>query len=792
MVLTFSQKIMSAIDDIDRPTSYCAGGLLSGILPGLEIKGVGPIALPLIKSQAMLIKNQATQAPYGKGEETIVDSSVRRVWEVDAEHVSLNNPEWNKLVQKAIKAFRNEVGLKKQKLESHLYKLLLYEKGSFFLSHQDGEKLDRMVATLVIVLPSEHEGGELVIRHEGTQQTFDFGGIENQYATQFAAFYADCEHEILPVKQGFRLSLIYNLTLRKTEEIIKAPTSGRHIEKIAKLFQEWKPTETINKLAITLSHQYTEKGLTFDALKGIDRARTQIIFAAGHQAGFKVHLALLTLWQMGSAYEDYYPQYYGDNDPQDEPHTMSEVLDESLVASNWIDEEGQSVLFGVIPFDETEILSDESLEESEPDEEDYAGFTGNAGATLERWYHRAVVVLWTPDQHFDVLCSGGIDSAVAALDRMVKDWTKAKRTEKETVKKECIDFANRIIASWPERKYRSRYSVSYSHTTHRESQEVVPLLPLLGKLGNTLLISQWIKQVLGRDVSIEPGKALGNICKQQGWITFEDELKDVFRKTDNESVERNAHIIAELCKRKERDPDREELCNQLVSILLTSLKVLAVNKEEEEYSNTAVDRSKLIVELFQSCAVLVEPMYLEQLIQQIIGYSKYYPVTTIQMPALIKLSPWIKQKRKGFSPSLEKWLSFLLKTLEYRESHPPVKPKDWKRNANVNCTCENCKELSSFLRDRNTEALRFRMRQDMRSHVENQIRADRCDITCSTDRKGSPHTLVCTKNDTSYQNKLKAHLVDLDHLKNVQVLHDWLEREKRTTSKNSKKDRNSF
>jgi len=32
-----------------------------------------------------------------------------------------------------------------------------------------------MVATLVIALPSAHEGGELVVRHEGREEIADFG-----------------------------------------------------------------------------------------------------------------------------------------------------------------------------------------------------------------------------------------------------------------------------------------------------------------------------------------------------------------------------------------------------------------------------------------------------------------------------------------------------------------------------------------------------------------------------------------------------------------------------------------
>lgn len=66
---------------------------------------------------------------------------------------------------------QRELGLEDRKLTVHLYKLLIYEKGGFFLPHRDGEKLDRMVATLVIVLPSVCEAGELILWHDYTDIT---------------------------------------------------------------------------------------------------------------------------------------------------------------------------------------------------------------------------------------------------------------------------------------------------------------------------------------------------------------------------------------------------------------------------------------------------------------------------------------------------------------------------------------------------------------------------------------------------------------------------------------------
>jgi hypothetical protein len=50
-------------------------------------------------------------------------------------------------------------------IEAEFYKLLVYDEGSFFMSHRDTEKVLGMFATLVLVLPSTPTGGELVVRH---------------------------------------------------------------------------------------------------------------------------------------------------------------------------------------------------------------------------------------------------------------------------------------------------------------------------------------------------------------------------------------------------------------------------------------------------------------------------------------------------------------------------------------------------------------------------------------------------------------------------------------------------
>ena len=155
-----SQRLLKVLAKIDRPGTFCTSGQLSPIFPGLEVAGIGTIGLPLETRQAKSLKKLAHQAPYGKGTGTLVDTKVRRVWEIDATQVVLTNPEWPAAVKQAVESVQSALGLENQKLDAHLYKLLIYETGSFFLAHRDGEKLDRMVSTLVIALPSIHEGGQ--------------------------------------------------------------------------------------------------------------------------------------------------------------------------------------------------------------------------------------------------------------------------------------------------------------------------------------------------------------------------------------------------------------------------------------------------------------------------------------------------------------------------------------------------------------------------------------------------------------------------------------------------------
>ena len=86
-----------------------------------------------------------------------------------------------------------------------------------------------MFGSLVIIFPTPHEGGELVIRRHREDDTKEWtvdstrlltGATEPSIA--YVAFYSDTEHEVLPVRSGYRVTLTYNLYYVKNN--LQAPT----------------------------------------------------------------------------------------------------------------------------------------------------------------------------------------------------------------------------------------------------------------------------------------------------------------------------------------------------------------------------------------------------------------------------------------------------------------------------------------------------------------------------------------------------------------------------------------
>lgn len=88
-------ELARVLQTVRRPGDFFATGRIEIFAPKIEVEGVGAISLPLLESQAGQLIAIAEQAPYGRGEETLVDTAVRRTWQIAAERIRLGGRHWD-------------------------------------------------------------------------------------------------------------------------------------------------------------------------------------------------------------------------------------------------------------------------------------------------------------------------------------------------------------------------------------------------------------------------------------------------------------------------------------------------------------------------------------------------------------------------------------------------------------------------------------------------------------------------------------------------------------------------
>jgi hypothetical protein len=124
----------------------------------LEVEGFGRVKFPVTPGAARKLLSLGRPARFGRGEKTLTDPDIRDTWEIPT---CLVRAEWNDAKLKVILAtIKEELGLPNGAgLTADLHSLLVYETNQHFLAHQDSEKDDSMIGTLVVTLPSSYTGG---------------------------------------------------------------------------------------------------------------------------------------------------------------------------------------------------------------------------------------------------------------------------------------------------------------------------------------------------------------------------------------------------------------------------------------------------------------------------------------------------------------------------------------------------------------------------------------------------------------------------------------------------------
>lgn len=267
--------------DGGRDASHLNGLLLSmASAPGwMVIDGVGPLTLPLSTAQAVSILQ--VSETFAANQVTLSPAWVSVVQDVATAHVHKLFGGDGATEQEKPKVTNVKAELQMVQVQYDKHGLCKYK-----YEYADNNK-DKVLGTLIVQLPSSHEGGLLYIIRSGPQtagspdgttqspssttvpqtqvMVYDWSS-DSGMALHTASFVVDCQHEVSQVSNGFKLCMLYSIEGDRVVPAEKRVTTG-----------EKRQVQDLSSSMADLSHE--QRRLL------IETARQQLVDAANDWMG---------------------------------------------------------------------------------------------------------------------------------------------------------------------------------------------------------------------------------------------------------------------------------------------------------------------------------------------------------------------------------------------------------------------------------------------------------------------------------------------------------------------------
>lgn len=743
-----NDAIAAALGRVRASGSYCARLYADPDDLSLEVRGVGPLQLPVSATQARQLIEVARPAPFGWREETKIDKTVRDTWEVAKSRVRIDARRWKKTLDPLLDQVAEELGLPTAgKLRAELHKLLVYEPGQFFAPHQDSEKAGDMVGTLVVGLPSRYSGGAMVLTHLDQRTEYRFTNRSSRELT-CVAFYSDCRHEVRPVKQGYRVALAYNLYYTPDPGAVPAsglsPLDARRLKQlVAGHFASALGTgaredgeDPPRRLVFLLDHGYSEHSLGWRSLKRGDAARAAALRAAASELDCEVFLAQADLHESWLAFpargghESRWgrrsgrgPGWGEDDEPEadSEDYEFQELIDSSIGLDNWIDERGEPFAGARGSVWDSELSYLKENDELRPFQCEYLGYQGNYGNTLDRWYRRAAVVVWPRALAFGLRAEAAPEWAVDHLRELRKnDPTRAEL------------LASQLRDAWRPRGD----SAGLCRKT----------VDLVSHFGDGDLAAALIDPFDLAHLGPGSAAAMTRLWRRHGsswWRARIESWLDRGWQTPSR-VAAWAPTLNELCGKLAAKGSGRELGLELVSEVWSRFQPsLGERLSSARRAGRPVELDLApVASLLAACDHLngAEPR------REILTQLAEYPLLALDLADALAAAdvdlegPGIMALREQVRAELEAELA-----------QPPRGLDDWSIRAEGRCTCRLCTSLAEFLEAPDRVVLEWPLAKEKRRHVHREVEARRLPVSHATRRQGRPYTLVLEKTRALFQ-----------------------------------------
>jgi 2OG-Fe(II) oxygenase superfamily len=726
----------------------------------LDVAGFGRAKFPVTPAKARKLIGLGKPARFGKGEETLTDPDVRDTWEIPTGLVTAT---WDPgTLRDVLATVKEDLGLPSAaELTADLHSLLVYEPNQFFLKHQDTEKSDDMIGTLVVTLPSTYGGGDLMVGQGEEWKAYP--GSRN--ALSLVAFYADCQHEVLKIKSGYRVILTYNLLLHGDTTTRPEGDAGT-IEELADLLREhfttpatpsWggQPANPPSRLVYLLDHEYTPRALAWTRLKGADAQRVPLLRKAAEDAGYEAVLGLADVksthdaWPADEGYGYRRRRYYDDDDydaayesgagaARNRKYEINELITSEVTLTHWTGPDGTQLEHTSLSVRDAEACASTPSGNLEPYESQYEGYMGNWGNTLDRWYHRGAIVVWPQAQAFANRAETSPQWALDELTSMASAGDVAG----------ARDAAATLEPFWA--------GLDHGHSTREDGTDsTVGLLSRALRAADAVadsgVAAMLLKPFTITRLARDHAEPLGRITADYGPEWTDSLLRGWFggdRPTWNRS-EGQADWVATWLPGICSDLHTTG-CGETARRLLE----LSWDRIQEDAStglamSSPSHRDRRLAELGKPVAALLtaatatRAANIRESISGFITGLDGDPVTALQLAALrAALATDPTPGRDG----LGEIAADCTARLHGRLNRPRRDASDWSIILPAGgCACELCGTLRDFLADAGQRTFQWPLAEQGRRHVHSRIDGAELPVTHETRREGRPYTLVLTK-----------------------------------------------
>jgi len=764
----FSAELTSRTDDLN-----------------LEVEGFGQVRFPVTPAKARKLLGLGQPARFGRGEETVTDPDVRDTWEIPQHLV---RAQWNDATLKDILAtVKEELGLPNAaELTASLHSLLVYETNQHFLAHQDSEKDDSMVGTLVVTLPSSYTGGELMVGHNEEWKAYR----GSRTALSLVAFYADCRHEVLKVQSGYRITLTYNLLLHG--DTSRPDGDEGTVAELADLLREHFGTPVPryyggsaagppNRLVYLLDHEYTPRALKWTRLKGADADRVSLLREAADRAGCEAILALADVKTTHSAFKDDDDDYrYGrrwdddyDDDEYDDDHSddddsqydIQELIDSEVALTHWTGPDGTHLEGTSLQVKSGEVCASTPTGDLEPYSSEYEGYMGNWGNTLDRWYHRAAVVMWPREQSFAnraetspawaldelaaMMSAGDASGARTAAATLTSFWDGALRTRTGTDGGGASGIFGKALraADGVEDAETAAMLLGPFRIENLTDAHANPVATVASRYGQ-----QWTEQLLRRWYG----------DGQSAWAY----------RTGQERPQWVADRMPALCAGLQDAGSAGALAGRQIldlawAWLRGEISTGLASSSSSYRSEKLGALGKPLVSVLTAAAAIGAADTRDAVSGHILRKQED-AVTVLEISALRAAAGLRLDGARGnhgsgdgFGDGFGDMAADCAARLRARLARPQRTSGDWSIGLPPGgCTCDLCGTLRAFLEDKSRRTFEWPLAKQHRQHIHSRIDGAELPVTHQTRRQGSPYKLILNKTEALFAREQEARIGD--------------------------------